>query len=210
MWPKGIKKPGRVVDDYVSFIDFAPTFVEVAGLKWSETGMAPTPGRSLVEIFDSEKSGRVIANRDHVLIGKERHDVGRPNDAGYPIRGIVRDQMLYVTNFQASRWPACNPETGYLNCDGSPTKTQILNTRTNDEHKRYWELCFGKRPSEELFDLKSDPECLTNLADNQDRQAAKRQLRQQLLDELKAQATELTTRWAKGESEEGNPKPPKP
>ena len=27
--------------------------------------------------------------RDHVLIGKERNDIGRPGDAGYPTRGIV-------------------------------------------------------------------------------------------------------------------------
>ena len=34
MWPKGITSPGRTIDDYVSFIDFAPTFVEAAGLTW--------------------------------------------------------------------------------------------------------------------------------------------------------------------------------
>ena len=47
MWKRGIAKPGRVVDDFVSFIDLAPTFIELAGLKWSETGMAESPGRSL-------------------------------------------------------------------------------------------------------------------------------------------------------------------
>jgi N-sulfoglucosamine sulfohydrolase len=33
MWSRGITAPGRVVSDYVSFIDFAPTFIEVAGVK---------------------------------------------------------------------------------------------------------------------------------------------------------------------------------
>ena len=64
--------------------------------------------------------------RDHVLIGQERHDIGRPHDWGYPIRGIVKNDLLYLHNFEPTRWPACNPETGYLNCDGSPTKTHIL------------------------------------------------------------------------------------
>ena len=32
MWPKGIKKPGRVVNGFISFIDFAPTLTELAGL----------------------------------------------------------------------------------------------------------------------------------------------------------------------------------
>jgi len=51
MWPQGIAKPGRVVDDYVSFIDFAPTFLDVAGVAQSQTGMAPITGRSLTEFF---------------------------------------------------------------------------------------------------------------------------------------------------------------
>lgn len=76
-WKQGIRQPGRRVDDYVSFIDFAPTFLDVAGVAWNQTGMAPAAGRSLTEIFTSEKSGRVMAQRDHVLIGKERTDVGR-------------------------------------------------------------------------------------------------------------------------------------
>ena len=78
------RKPGRVVDDYVSFIDFAPTFIEVAGVTWSQTGMAPMTGRSLTDILPSEKSGRVIPARDHVLMGKERTDVGRPHDGAIP------------------------------------------------------------------------------------------------------------------------------
>ncbi|MHC4994952.1 MAG: sulfatase family protein, partial [Planctomycetota bacterium] len=127
MWGDGIRRPGRVIDDYVSFIDLAPTFLEVAGLSVREVGMAPSPGVSLTDIFESGKSGRVNAARDHVLIGKERHSVGRPNDVGYPIRGIVKDGVMYLENFEPDRWPIGNPETGYLNSDGSPTKTEILN-----------------------------------------------------------------------------------
>ena len=52
-------------------------------------GMAASPGRSLTDLFRSEKSGRIDPRRDHVLIGKERHDVGRPRDEGYPIRGMI-------------------------------------------------------------------------------------------------------------------------
>ena len=90
MWPKGIKSPGRVVDDYVSFIDFAPTFLELAGMEAEAVGMQPTAGRSLMDVILSEESGQVNPARDHVLIGKERHDIGRPDDLGYPIRGIIK------------------------------------------------------------------------------------------------------------------------
>jgi len=117
MWPRGIAKPGRVVNDYVSFIDLAPTFLEVAGIPQNESGMAPITGRSLTEIFNSEKSGRVIAERDHVLLAKERNDVGRPNDEGFPIRGIVKEGLLYLHNFEIDRGPGGVEETGYKDTD---------------------------------------------------------------------------------------------
>lgn len=187
MWKDGVKNPGRTVDDYVSFIDFAPTFLEIAGLNWDDAGMQPAAGRSLTEIFRSENSGRVIPERDHVLIGKERHDIGRPHDWGYPIRGIVKGGMLYLHNFEPLRWPAGNPETGYLNCDGSPTKTEILKTRTAPSLAHFWELSFGRRPADELYDLRSDPECLNNLAGQAEHREVQAALKQQLFAELKAQ-----------------------
>ncbi len=187
MWPRGIEKPGRKIDDYVSFIDFAPTFMELAQVSWEETGMPATPGRSLMSIFTSRESGRIDAARDHVLIGKERHDIGRPEDVGYPIRGIVKDGWLYVKNYETERWPAGNPETGYLNCDGSPTKTEILNRKRAGADLSFWDLSFGLRPAEELFNLLNDPECLNNLASDAELTSRKQAMTATLLTELRAQ-----------------------
>jgi len=187
LWPRGINSPGRTIDDYVSFIDFAPTFIEVAGLAWNETGMQPSPGRSLTDTFTSDKSGQVNLARDHVLIGKERHDIGRPHDWGYPVRGIVKGEMLYLQNYETSRWPAGNPETGYLNCDGSPTKTEILQMRRDGTNETFWKLSFGKRGAEEMFDVKSDRECMNNLAAETGYGEMKETLRSQMLAELKQQ-----------------------
>ncbi len=164
MWKNGIKKPGRTVNDMISFVDFAPTFAELSGLDWSKSGMKPTPGESLTDILFSSKSGRVKPERDFVLIGKERHDVGRPNDQGYPIRGIVKDGFLFLRNFETERWPTGNPETGYMDCDGSPTKTLILNRRREGKSADYWNLSFGKRGETELYDVRKDPLCINNLA----------------------------------------------
>ncbi len=188
MWGNGIKKPGRVVDDYISFIDFAPTYIEITGLDAKAAGMQPTTGRSLTDIFNSRKSGTVNPERSYVIFGKERHDIGRPNDWGYPIRGIVKNDMLYLQNFEPTRWPAGNPETGYLNCDGSPTKTEILNMRRADPSQdKYWKQSFGKRSKEEMFNVKKDPECITNLADNPEYSKTKQEMKEQLFKELKAQ-----------------------
>jgi arylsulfatase A-like enzyme len=184
MWKRGITNPGRVIDDFVSFIDFAPTFLEVAGLAGKQSGMQPITGRSLTEIFNSDKSGQVVAQRDHVLIGKERHDVGRPHDWGYPIRGIVKGDLLFLQNFKVDRWPAGNPETGYLNTDGSPTKTEILRARKDPTQRKYWLASFGKRPAYELYNIKRDPECMNNLAEDPAFRLPLAELRYQLLLEL--------------------------
>ncbi|MFT4692007.1 MAG: N-sulfoglucosamine sulfohydrolase [Limisphaerales bacterium] len=188
MWPKGIKNPGRTVSDYVSFIDFAPTFLEIAGLDTKKAGMQSITGRSLTDIFNSSKSGQVIADRDHVLIGKERHDIGRPYDWGYPIRGIIKNDVLFIRNYEASRWPAGNPETGYLNCDGSPTKTLLLNgRRDSSDTQGYWLQNFGKRPEEEMFRVKSDIYCVDNVADSAGMKRLKVELEKQMVRELTEQ-----------------------
>jgi len=187
MWKGGITKPGRVLEDFVSFIDLAPTFIELAGLEWSQTGMADSPGRSLTDIFRSEKAGLANPARNHVLIGKERTDIGRPHDWGYPIRGIVQGGWLYLRNFEPTRWPAGNPETGYLDCDGGATKGCILAAHRKNPADAPWAFCFGLRPGEELYDLKNDPDCLRNLADTASSSRTKEALTNALFAELKQQ-----------------------
>ena len=149
--------------------------------------MQPIEGRSLMGIFRSGRSGQVDPERDHVLVGKERHDMGRPNDVGYPIRGILTDQWLFLVNFEPDRWPGGNPETGYLNTDGSPTKTEILQMRRTGADSRYWELGFGKRPREELYEVARDMHCVDNLAAEPEQAGRKRRLRRRLFDALEAQ-----------------------
>lgn len=165
MWPAKIVQPGRAVKDLVSFVDFAPTILQAAGVPWDDSGMAATVGRSLQPIF--EQPQRSDPHRNYVVFGKERHDIGRPNDQGYPIRGITDGQFLYIRNLEPSRWPAGNPETGYLNCDGSPTKTVLLNARRYDtDLAARWQMSFGLRPPVEMYRLTDDRYCMRNLAGN--------------------------------------------
>ncbi|TKG93707.1 heparan N-sulfatase [Puteibacter caeruleilacunae] len=187
MWPKGIKNPGRVVNDYVSFIDIAPTFLEIAGISTDNMNMQPVTGKSLTPIFNSTKEGRVVAERDFVLIGRERHDCGRPENQGYPIRGIIQDGTLYLNNMKPHLWPAADPETGYLDCDGSPTKTYILNQRRAGKDDTYWQLAFGKRSGEELYDLKKDFFCVDNKVADKAYDNLKNQLKDRLFKLLEKQ-----------------------
>ncbi|MFM7837814.1 MAG: heparan N-sulfatase, partial [Planctomycetaceae bacterium] len=115
-----------MVDDFVSFPDLAPTLLDYAGIPAEESGMAEMYGRSWRPILESTVNGQVQRDRTEVIVGKERTDVGRPGDVGYPIRGLRTARYLYLCNYEPSRWPAGNPETGYLDTDGSPTKSLIL------------------------------------------------------------------------------------
>lgn len=187
MWKDGISKVGRKINDLVSFIDLAPTFLEVAEISQDQSGMVEITGRSLTDIFYSDQDGQVSDDRDRVFIGKERHDIGRPNDEGYPIRGIVKDGFLYLKNFKSDRWPAGNPETGYLNTDGGATKTVVLNSIYIPDTFRYWEMSFGKRAEEELYDLKNDPDCMINLSEDVAFQGRLSEMRLQMTTELTAQ-----------------------
>ncbi len=70
-WP--VRVPGgRIVKDFVSLQDLAPTFIEAASL----TPPSEMTGHSLIGILTSDRSGRVESERDHVLTGKERHAWG--------------------------------------------------------------------------------------------------------------------------------------
>ena len=180
MWKKGISKPGREIDDFVSFTDFAPTFLDLAGIKPEKSGMQPLEGNSLLPVFNNQGKGR-----EYMVIGKERTDVGRPDDQGYPIRGIVKNGYLYLRNYEPSRWPAGNPETGYLDTDGSPTKSFILNDRRIHGKSQFWDWNFGKRPAEELYNIASDPFCLNNLANLAAYEKLKQDLEKQLVSELR-------------------------
>ena len=179
-WPAQVKG-GRVVEDFISLSDLAPTFLEVCGLK--PTG--DMTGRSFLDVLTSGKSGRVDPKRDKVFTGMERHSDRRAGGVGYPMRAIRTRDYLYIRNFKPDRWPAGDPE-GYGDIDGSPSKTYMMEHRDEPGVKRLFELAFGKRPAEELYDLRKDPDQLNNVADRSEYAKSKEKLAAALMAELKA------------------------
>jgi uncharacterized sulfatase len=183
-WPARVQG-GRVLDDFISLIDLAPTFLEAAGL--------PPPremtGRDLLPLLLSGKDGQIDPARDHVFFGRERHANVRENDLGYPIRAIRTRDFLYVRNFAPDRWPAGDPPIfgdvdQATNIAGSPSKQAVVEHAGDPAGKRLFELAFGKRPGEELYDLRRDPWQMNNLASDPDYSGRRNELAAKLAHEL--------------------------
>jgi uncharacterized sulfatase len=198
-WPDAVKG-GRVVEDFISMSDLAPTFLEAAGLKPA----ADMTARSFLDILKSDKAGRVDPKRDHVLTGKERHVPAQEKDnSGYPSRAIRTHEFLYIRNFKPDRWPCGYPggyaepteidiskpqgtKFGYADTDASPTKSYMVKHRDDPKVRRLFDLAFGKRPAEELYDLAKDPAQLDNVAEKAEYGQTKKKLAAALMAELEA------------------------
>lgn len=190
-WPAGIQA-SRTINDFVSLTDLAPTFLEAASIEVP----ADMTGHSLLDLFGQKKSGQPVPDRDFVLVGKERHVPGqeRPDMGGYPCRAIRTHDFLYIRNFKPDRWPNGTPHyekaaikgAWLADCDNGPTKTYMVENRTaSANHERLYDLAFAKRPAEELYDLKKDPDQLDNVASDPDYSEVKKQLAARLTAKLK-------------------------
>ncbi|WP_437205702.1 sulfatase family protein [Planctomicrobium sp. SH664] len=190
---------GRVVDDLVSLTDVAPTLLELAGLPIPER----TTGRSLVPLLKSQQSGQIDPQRTAVFTGRERH-VGnaRADYAPYPQRALRTHDFLYIINFRPDRWPLGDPyrldgsneptaeeltEVTVVTLpdeDAGPMKAWLVGVRNDPLWKQHFNWVYGKRPREELYDLKADPHQTKNLAGDPAYAEARAALEKQLLDEL--------------------------
>ena len=185
-WPGKIKA-GRVVEDFVSLQDLAPTFMEIAGVK----PPAAMTGRNLLKILTSEKTGQVDARRDNVFTGRERHNWCRKSGEGYPMRAVRTRDFLYIHNLEPNRWPAGEPnfestQGFYGDIDASPTKAYMLEHKDDAAIETLFDLAFGKRPAEELYDLRKDPNQMNNVAGDAEYSEIKNKLASVLNAELKA------------------------
>ncbi len=195
-WPEAF--PGnRVLDDFVSLPDLAPTLVEVAGMQPPEVMTA----KSLLPILKSEHSGQVDPDRDAVIIGRERH-VGsaRTDQLPYPQRAIHTQEFLLIKNFKPERWPMGtaagfglpdapmpgfedlqeNTRSAFADMDASPTKAWLIEHRHEPSVAPLFELAFGLRPEIELYDLRVDPHHMKNLADDPAYSTTRKSLEQRL------------------------------
>ena len=188
-WGKNIPT-GRKIYDFVNFVDLAPTFLELAGEKIPDA----MTGKSFLSLLKSKESGWIDPSRNFTLTGKERHvpSQEKGNTGGYPSRAIRTKDYLYIRNFKPDRWPngmldASKAHLGrrLADCDSGPSKNFIVAHRTDPAFAKFYDLAFAKRPAEELFDLKNDPDQLRNVAGVKSYRTVKSRLWKKLENELR-------------------------
>jgi arylsulfatase A-like enzyme len=158
-WPERVRR-GVVSDAFVKLDDLFPTFLEAAALK-----PPAVAAKSLWPLLE----GGAQAGRDHIFLERERHANVRRGDLSYPVRGIRTRDWLYLRNLAPDRNPAGDPELywavgPYGDVDPTPTRDLLLDPANRERFRRSFDLCFGLRPAEELYDLKRDPGQVENLA----------------------------------------------
>lgn len=156
---------GRQIDEFVNVADLGPTFLEFAGL----APPAEMSMRSLKKLLLGQPES---APRDAVFIERERHANVRHDNGSYPMRAIRTRDFLFVRNVRPDRWPMGDPDVYFLHgrpfgdVDTTKTKDFLLGHKDDPAMAKYLALIFDKRPAEELYDLKTDPGQVTNVAGN--------------------------------------------
>ncbi len=201
-WPSKIDG-GQDTDELVSLVDVTRTIFDAADVKPQQPDQLA--GRSLLSRYRKE-SDKTLPPRDAVFSGRERHSSSRFNSLGYPCRCIRTSSHLYIRNFKPERWPAGAPQSfaqvvydsnrhpleyrlgkldsGYYDIDSGPTLQWMVANRQQPDVGRLLAAAVNLRPAEELYDIRVDPACMKNLAEDSAAQSIREDLSQRLRDYL--------------------------
>ena len=161
--PLGIRIPnskqaGQETDRMVSFVDFAPTVLSLAGITIPET----MQGQAFLGHQENEPREYIFASHD------------RMDPSLHCIRTIRDKRYKYMKNFM--------PERPYIQFlpyrDQMPIMQEILKMKADGTANDIQSLWLADtKPKEELYDLETDPYEINNLAENPDYFQIKKRLK---------------------------------
>ncbi|MGE9294830.1 MAG: sulfatase family protein [Puniceicoccales bacterium] len=143
----GLTRAGSVDESLVSWVDLAPTILSLANL--------PIPERYQGQVFMGPE---VAPEREYVFGGRDRMD-----EAYDHCRSVRDKDFLYIKNF----FPQIpySQESWYMEImETVQVARRMAGEGTLDKHIAKW--FEPRKPAEELYDVKADPEMMVNLADD--------------------------------------------
>jgi arylsulfatase A-like enzyme len=138
-------KPGTENSDLISFIDFAPTILNLAGID--------IPKHMEGKPFLGKK---IPAPHEYLFAARSRAD-----DMYELSRAVFDKNFIYVRHF-LPHLPYI--QTGIITSDGKDSYRELRRAHNAGELPPAGELMWHPKPVEELYDLKADPQELNNLA----------------------------------------------
>ena len=150
--------PGQATGELVSFVDYAPTALKLAGLDVPQQ----MQGQPFLGIDPAEE-------RDYIFGARSRAD-----DMYEISRAAHDDRYIYVRHF-IPQYPYI--QSGIIYGNQKEAFRLLRRARNSGELPPLGEAMFNEKPIEELYDLQSDPYEQVNLADDPELQEVKSRLK---------------------------------
>ena len=156
--------PGSRLAAPVHFVDFAATILAVAGVP------RPSYLQGIPFAGDTGAKPRTYAfcSRDRM---DERYDM---------VRSVTDGQWLYIRNFRPEI-PYVEPLSYMFRARGYQTWARLAEEgKLTPATAQFW----GRKPSEEFYDLRNDPDNVMNLADKAEHAERLAKMRQAMMDQM--------------------------
>lgn len=147
-WP-GKVQPGSISDAMVEYVDIAPTFVDIAGMK----PVSKMDGKSIVPVLTGKKK----EHKQYTYSLQTTRGIYDGSDF-YGIRAVADKKYRYIVNF--------TPDAVFNNTEVKGKNFQEwLRLAVTDAKAKELTYKYQHRPAIELYDVEHDPYCMVNLAD---------------------------------------------
>jgi len=156
-------KRGQKTDELVSFVDYVPTVMNLAGLEPAET----MQGRAFLGKNLSEQ-------REYVYGARSRAD-----DMYETSRAVRDDRYIYIRHYMP-QYPYI--QDGYIFSDRKESLKLLRAEHQANNLPPASEAMWHPKPIEELYDLKDDPQELNNLAESPEFAEVKERLHSKMTD----------------------------
>ncbi len=156
--------PGGVSDRLVSFVDMAPTLLSIIGIEppqWMQ-------GHSVMGKYEAEPQRYLFGFRGRM---DERYDM---------VRSVRNHRYIYIRNYMPHLIYGQHIDYMFQTPTTRVWKQLYDEGKLNAVQRRFWE----PKPPEELYDLQTDPDEVTNLVESPQHQAVLTELRQAMREHI--------------------------
>ncbi len=158
--------PGSRIKGPVSFVDFAPTVLSLAGVKIP----AYMQGHAFAGASRQAPNQFVFLTRDRM---DERYDM---------MRSLADDRWLYIHNYRPDL-PYIQPLDYMFRARGYQSWARMAREgKLTPQTAQFW----GEKPTEELYDLAADPDNVNNLAGDSSHQVTLQRMQAALKEKVLA------------------------